>query len=70
MRKNYALSLLALLVLIVLSSVSFGQLASTGLITNNTARNLGLERSWYMQAAKNPFASEIADVYILSLIHI
>ena len=64
MRKNYAHSILALLVLIVLSSVSFGQLASTGLITNNTARNLGLERSWYMQAAKNPFASEIADVYI------
>ncbi|MBA62006.1 MAG: hypothetical protein CMJ76_06530 [Planctomycetaceae bacterium] len=64
MRKMYAHPLLALLVLLTLSSVCLGQLSSTGLITNNTARNLGLERSWYMQAAKNPFASKIADVYI------
>ena len=61
MRKIYAYSLL---ILLTACSVSFGQLSSTGLITNNTARSLGLERSWYMQAAKNPFASKISDVYI------
>ena len=42
----------------------FGQLSSTGLITNNTARSLGLERSWHIQAAKSPYATEISDVYI------
>ena len=64
MRKIYAHPLLALFLFFMISSVCLGQLSSTGLITENTARNLGLERSWYMQAAKNPFASKISDVYI------
>ena len=64
MRKIYAHPLLALFLFFMISSVCLGQLSSTGLITENTARNLGLERSWYMQTAKNPFASKISDVYI------
>ncbi len=64
MRKFYAQSLLTLLILLAVSATTWGQLASNGLITNNTARNLGLERTWYIQTAKNPFASKIADVYI------
>ena len=61
MRKIYAYSLF---VLFTLCPMVFGQLSSTGLITNNTARSLGLERSWHIQTAKSPYATEISDVYI------
>ena len=61
MRKN---SVFSLFMLLLLCTPVVGQLNTNGLITNNAARTLGLQRTWYLQVPMNPYSTSIRDTYL------